>query len=177
MEPLMWNGRSLFNRLICIILLSRQQNLQKFEVTTAKEINKCKMVWYFCAFEHLIWRNQPKFLMVWTGLEKYHSLKKEYIFNQFQKAVLTGKINYDEPLNKNMSNLKCFPNSLDITQFRNANDFLLHVVCYDERACQLTGGPSSRLEKKQIINSWKRHALCDSVLSYESWTVENLNTL
>ena len=30
-----------------------------------------------------------------------------------------------------------------------------------------TGGPSSRLEKKPTINSWKRHALCDSVLSYE----------
>ena len=25
-----------------------------------------------------------------------------------------------------------------------------------------------RLEKKQTINSWKRHALCDAVLSYES---------
>ena len=32
------------------------------------------------------------------------------------------------------------------------------------------GGPSSRLEKKQMVNSWKRHALCNSVLSYESWT-------
>ena len=31
----------------------------------------------------------------------------------------------------------------------------------------ITGGPSSRLEKKPTINSWKRHALCDSVLSYE----------
>ena len=32
--------------------------------------------------------------------------------------------------------------------------------------------PSSRLEKKQTINSWKRHALCDSVLSHERnrWT-------
>ena len=28
-----------------------------------------------------------------------------------------------------------------------------------------TGGLSSRLEKKQTINSWKRHALCDSILS------------
>ena len=26
-----------------------------------------------------------------------------------------------------------------------------------------TGGQSSRLEKKLTINSWKRHALCDSV--------------
>ena len=30
-----------------------------------------------------------------------------------------------------------------------------------------TGGLSSRLEKKQTINSWKRHALCDWILSYE----------
>ena len=29
---------------------------------------------------------------------------------------------------------------------------------------------SSHLEKKQTLNSWKRHALCDSVLSYDSWT-------
>ena len=32
------------------------------------------------------------------------------------------------------------------------------------------GGLSSHLQKKQTINSWKRNALCDSVLSYESWT-------
>ena len=30
-----------------------------------------------------------------------------------------------------------------------------------------TGVPSSRHEKKQAIDSWKRHALCDSVLRYE----------
>ena len=36
-----------------------------------------------------------------------------------------------------------------------------------------TGSPSSRVEKKQTINSWKRHALCDSAVSYERrriWT-------
>ena len=32
------------------------------------------------------------------------------------------------------------------------------------------GGLSSRLEKKETINSWKRHGLYDLVLSYESWT-------
>ena len=32
------------------------------------------------------------------------------------------------------------------------------------------GGLSSHLEKKQTIFSWKRNDLCDSVLSYESWT-------
>ena len=30
-----------------------------------------------------------------------------------------------------------------------------------------TGSPISRLEKKLMINSWTRHTLCDSVLSYE----------
>ena len=30
-----------------------------------------------------------------------------------------------------------------------------------------TGVPGSRHEKKQVIDSWKRHALCDSVLRYE----------
>ena len=39
-----------------------------------------------------------------------------------------------------------------------------------------TGGPSSRLEKKPAIKSWKRHALCDSVLSYERnrWKFEHV---
>ena len=43
-------------------------------------------------------------------------------------------------------------------------------------ACQTTGGPSSRLEKKPTINSWKRLALCDSVLSYERnrWKFEHV---
>ena len=33
-----------------------------------------------------------------------------------------------------------------------------------------------RLEKKPTINSWKRHALCDSVLSYERnrWKFEHV---
>ena len=40
----------------------------------------------------------------------------------------------------------------------------------------ITGGPSSRLEKKPTINSWTRHALCDSVLSYERnrWKFEHV---
>ena len=39
-----------------------------------------------------------------------------------------------------------------------------------------TGGLSSRLEKKPTINSWTRHALCDSVLSYERnrWKFEHV---
>ena len=38
------------------------------------------------------------------------------------------------------------------------------------------GGPSSRLKKKPMINSWTRHALCDSVLSYERnrWKFEHV---
>ena len=42
--------------------------------------------------------------------------------------------------------------------------------CYFPRYFQnihTTSVPSSRLEKKQTIDSWKRHALCDSVLTYE----------
>ena len=40
----------------------------------------------------------------------------------------------------------------------------------------ITGGPSSRLEKKPTINSWTRHALCDSVLSYvrNRWKFEHI---
>ena len=43
-------------------------------------------------------------------------------------------------------------------------------------ACQTTGGPSSRLEKKPTINSWKRNALWDAVLSYERnrWKFEHV---
>ena len=39
-----------------------------------------------------------------------------------------------------------------------------------------TGVPSSRLEKKQTINSRKRHALCDAVVSYERkrWKFEHV---
>ena len=46
MEPLLKNGRSLLNRLLCVNVLSRQKNRQKFEVTTAKEINRYEM---FCS--------------------------------------------------------------------------------------------------------------------------------
>ena len=43
-------------------------------------------------------------------------------------------------------------------------------------SCRSTGSPSSRLEKKPTINSWTRHALCDSVLSYERnlWKFEHV---
>ena len=39
-----------------------------------------------------------------------------------------------------------------------------------------TGGLSLRLEKKPTINSWTRHALYDSVLSYERnrWKFEHV---
>ena len=40
----------------------------------------------------------------------------------------------------------------------------------------ITGSPSSRLERKQTINSWKCHALCDMVLSYKSnrWEFQHI---
>ena len=78
MKLLMKNGRSLLNRLTCITLLSGKQSHQKFEVTTAKEMNKCKMFLHFYAFEHLIRGNQPEFLMVRSEVEKYHPRKKEH---------------------------------------------------------------------------------------------------
>ena len=62
-------------QVICIILLSRQQNQQKFEVTQAKKIKKYQMFLHFYAFEHLNIRNQPAFLMVRSGLEKYQLRK------------------------------------------------------------------------------------------------------
>ena len=38
-----------------------------------------------------------------------------------------------------------------------------------------TGGPSSFLKKKPMIDSWKRHKLCDLVLSYKRncWKFEH----
>ena len=60
-------------QIICIILLSRWQNHQKFEVI--KSINKCKMFLHFYAFEHVNIRNQPGFLIVRSELEKYHLRK------------------------------------------------------------------------------------------------------
>ena len=40
----------------------------------------------------------------------------------------------------------------------------------------ITGVPSSNLKKKQMINSWKPRALCDSVLSYDRnhWEFEHV---
>ena len=39
-----------------------------------------------------------------------------------------------------------------------------------------TGGSSSFLKKKPMINSWKRHKLCDLVLSYKRncWKFEHI---
>ena len=44
--------------------------------------------------------------------------------------------------------MKYFPNPLDITKFKNTNDFLLHLVCYKERACQLMKFSMSQEVKK-----------------------------
>ena len=48
----------------------------------------------------------------------------------------------------------CFSNPLDIIQFRNANDFLLHVVCYEERACQLLKFSMPQEVKKKAFCSF-----------------------
>ena len=107
------------------------------------------MFLHFYAFEHLIRGNQQEFFMVRSGLEKYHPRKKEY-FWLISESRLTGffLINYGEPLYKHTSKLKYFPSPLDITQFRNTNDFLLHVVCYEGWACQLLKVSMSQKVKK-----------------------------
>ena len=52
---------------------------------------------------------------------------------------------------------------------------LLSVFSKYQNFNWVTGGPSSRLERKQTINSWKDHVLCDSVLSFERnrWEFEH----
>ena len=62
------------------------------------------------------------------------SLKKERVLLTNFRRVSNGciLINYGEPLIKHISKLKYFP-----SPSRNKNDFLLHAVCYEERACQL----------------------------------------
>ena len=64
--------------------------------------------------------------------------------------------------------------------FRGNKDFRIIISLVSISCCHLqhytTGGPSARLEKKPTINSWERHALCDSVLSYEwnRWKFEHV---
>ena len=45
-----------------------------------------------------------------------------------------------------------------------------------ERCRVNKGVPNSRLDKKQTISSWKRHMLCDSVLTYgrNRWEFEHV---
>ena len=47
------------------------------------------MFLHFYAFEHLIRESQPEFLMVQSGLKKYHPGKKEY-FRPISESYLTG---------------------------------------------------------------------------------------
>ena len=47
------------------------------------------MFLHFYAFEHLIRGSQPEFLMVRSGLKKYHPGKKEY-FRPISESYLTG---------------------------------------------------------------------------------------
>ena len=83
MKLLIRNGRSLLHGLICIILLPRRKNHQKFEVTTAKEINKCKMFLHFSAFEYLIRRNQPEFLKSCLNLS--HIIQERVLLTNFRQ--------------------------------------------------------------------------------------------
>ena len=48
--------------------------------------------------------------------------------------------------------MKRFPNPLYITKFRSTNDFLLHVVCYEERDCQLLKFSMSRGKKRAVCS-------------------------
>ena len=85
----------------------------------------------------------------WPGLDLRNNIQeRKSTFDQFQK-LSDGcfQINYGEPLNKHTSKLKCFPNPLDITKSRNANNFLPHAVCYEKRACQLLNFRSRKVEK------------------------------
>ena len=58
--------------------LSRSQNCKKFEVTTAKKINRSKIFLYFSVAKHLIRKNPAEFSMVGSELKQYQLRKKEY---------------------------------------------------------------------------------------------------
>ena len=62
---------------------------EKFEITTAKEINKCKMFLYFSAANHLIRRNQAEFSKAWSWVEQCQPRKKEYFWVQNIAKVVT----------------------------------------------------------------------------------------
>ena len=115
------------------------------------------MFLHFYAFEHLIRGNQQEFFMVRSGLEKYHPRKKEY-FWLISESRLTGffLINYGEPLYKHTSKLKYFPSPLDITQFRNTNDFLLltrsELVSFWNFRCR-------KRSNKSLLQLWLLRAL------------------
>ena len=64
--------------------------------------------------------------------------ERKSTFDHFQKAVQrVFLINYDEPLNKQISKLKCILYTLYITQFKDTKYFLLHAVWREDRAIQL----------------------------------------
>ena len=119
------------------------------------------MFMYFYAFEHLIRGNQSEFFMVRLDLRNLTQERKKEYFWLISESCLTGVfwINYGEPLYKHSSKLKYFPSPLDITQFRNTNDFLLHVVCYEGRACQLLKFRCRIRSKKGLLQLWLLKAL------------------
>ena len=79
------------------------------------------------------------------------SLKKERVLLTNFRKVSNGciLINYGEPLIKHVSKLKYFPNPS-----RNKKDFLLHAVCYEERAFQLLKFSMSQGVKKRAFWSF-----------------------
>ena len=58
------------------------------------------MFLHFYAFEHVIRGNQPEFLMVRSGLKKYHPRKKKRVLLTNFRKLSNGYflINYGEPL-------------------------------------------------------------------------------
>ena len=63
------------------------------------------MFLHFYAFEHLIRGNQPEFLMVRSGLEKYHPRKKKRVLLTNFRKLSNGYFlkNYGEPLYQHIS--------------------------------------------------------------------------
>ena len=80
---------------------------------------------------------------VWTW--EISPKKERVLLTNFRKSSNGYFLN---KLYKHTSKLKYFPSPLDITQFRNTNDFLLHVVCYEGWACQLLKVSMSQKVKK-----------------------------
>ena len=117
------------------------------------------MFLHFFAFEH-VRRNQPEIFngLVWTW--EISPKKERVLLTNFRKlSNWCFKINYDEPLNKRISKLKCILYTLNITHFKNTKYFLLHAVWYEDRAIQLLKFSMSQEVKKGLLRLWLLRAL------------------